>query len=127
MLNAHLFPRDAQENPLSQFLVQGRQANYRKCSREELPEQHKIQRDDRHSGKTRMYIRNISISCAFDVAGLKPYCNILAIDAGKESGFDGLERDIKPDKSDGKPVKSILVNPETSKDSHTKQIISIRA
>ena len=70
---------------------------------------------------------DIQISCAYDVSGLKPYCNVLAIYAGEESGFNGLERDIKLDKSDGKPVKSILVNPETSRDSHTKRIIRTRA
>ncbi len=71
--------------------------------------------------------RQILISCAFGVAGFKPYCNILAIDAGKESRSDRWKRDTKPDKSDGKSIKSIPVNPETSKVSHTKQIIRIRA
>ena len=37
-----------------------------------------------------------------------------------------MERDTKLDKSDAKYVKSILVNQETSKDSHTKQIFRIR-
>lgn len=69
----------------------------------------------------------MQISCAFDVAGLKTCCNVLAMDACKVSRSDRWERDTKPDKSDGKSVKSILVNPESSKDSHTKQLIRIRA
>ena len=61
------------------------------------------------------------------MAGFQTCCNILAIDAGKESRSDRWERDTKLDESDAKSVKSILVNQETSKVSHTKQIIRIRA